>query len=60
MAGAGWGATPAGRAAGCRENILVRTGYGAECIRTQDVAGIEVAEDLLDAVTRYFGRQAES
>ncbi len=50
----------AGRAAGCRENILVRTGYGAECIRTQDVAGIEVAEDLLDAVTRYFGRQAES
>ncbi len=50
----------AGRAAGCRVNILVRTGYGAEVVRSGNASGVEVAEDLLDAVTRFFGEQAGS
>ena len=44
----------AGRAAGCRACYLVKTGYGAEVLRNEDVSGIEVAEDLEDAVNRFL------
>lgn len=45
----------AGRAAGCGRVYLVKTGYGGEVIRSSDVSGIPVAEDLLDAVRQYLG-----
>ena len=44
----------AGRAAGCRNCYLVKTGYGPEVLRNEDVTGIEVAEDLADAVERFL------
>ena len=44
----------AGRAAGCRTVWLVKTGYGAEVVRTADLTGINVATDLADAVRRTF------
>ena len=44
----------AGQAAGCRACYLVKTGYGAEVLRNEDVSGIEVAEDLEDAVNRFL------
>lgn len=48
----------AGRAAGCRTVWLVRTGYGAEVVRTADLSGINVAADLADAVRRTFAGEA--
>ena len=47
-------ADAAGRAAGCRACYLVKTGYGMEVLRKEDVSGIEVAEDLADAVERFL------
>ena len=44
----------AGWAAGCRACHLVKTGYGAAVLRNEDVSGIEVAEDLEDAVNRFL------
>ena len=48
----------AGRAAGCRANYLLKTGYGLETIRKEDISGIEVAEDLPDAVERFLELEA--
>ena len=48
----------AGRAAGCRTVWLVKTGYGAEVVRTTDLTGVNVAEDLADAVRRTFAGEA--
>ncbi|MBS1371046.1 MAG: D-glycero-beta-D-manno-heptose 1,7-bisphosphate 7-phosphatase [Lentisphaeria bacterium] len=47
----------AGRAAGCRACYLVKTGYGLEVIRNEDIAGIDVAENLSDAVERFLKRE---
>lgn len=44
----------AGRAAGCRACYLVKTGYGLETIRRENISGVEVAEDLPDAVARFL------
>ncbi len=48
----------AGIAAGCAASYLVKTGYGAEVVRTQDIAGVAVAEDLADAVEQFLRRAA--
>lgn len=50
----------AGRAAGCRACYLVKTGYGMEVLRNEDVSGIEVAEDLADAVERFLALDGEA
>lgn len=50
----------AGRAAGCRACYLVKTGYGMEVLRKEDVSGIEVAEDLADAVERFLAVEGEA
>ncbi len=47
----------AGRAAGCACAYLVRTGYGEETVKANDVAGIPVAADLLAAVNDWFAKQ---
>lgn len=44
----------AGRAAGCRACYLLKTGYGLETIRKENITGIDVAEDLPDAVARFL------
>lgn len=49
----------AGRAAGCAECYLVRTGYGEEVLRRGDAPGIPVAADLGEAVDRFLAREAE-
>ena len=50
----------AGRAAGCRACYLVKTGYGMEVLRNEDVSGIEVADDLSDAVERFLALDGEA
>lgn len=44
----------AGRAAGCRACYLLKTGYGLETIRKENISGIDIAEDLSDAVDRFL------
>lgn len=44
----------AGRSAGCRACYLLKTGYGLETIRRENITGIDVAEDLADAVDRFL------
>jgi len=44
----------AGRTAGCRACYLVKTGYGIETIRRENITGIDVAEDLSDAAARFL------
>lgn len=44
----------AGRAAGCRASYLLKTGYGLETIRKENITGVDVAEDLPDAVGRFL------
>ncbi len=39
---------------------LVKTGYGMEVLRNEDVSGIEVAEDLSDAVERFLALDGEA
>ena len=48
----------AARAAGCRTVWLVKTGYGAEVVRPTDLTGVNVAEDLADAVRRTYAGEA--
>ncbi len=50
----------AGRAAGCRACYLVKTGYGLETIRKENISGIDVAEDLPDAVEQFLNLEALS
>ena len=47
----------AGVRAGCSRSFLVRSGYGETVIAEQDVSGIEIADDLLDAVRMFFAGQ---
>jgi D-glycero-D-manno-heptose 1,7-bisphosphate phosphatase len=44
----------AGRAAGCGACYLVKTGYGDSVIKNENVENVDIAEDLGDAVERFF------
>jgi D-glycero-D-manno-heptose 1,7-bisphosphate phosphatase len=40
----------AAQAAGCKDAYLVKTGYGANVVKTEDTSNIKVVENLLEAV----------
>lgn len=45
--------------AGCAQSVLVRTGYGREQEPKAAAAGFAVAEDMLDAVRKFYSDGAE-
>ena len=45
--------------AGCKQSVLVRTGYGAEQEPKVAAAGFAVADDILDAVRKFYSDGAE-
>ena len=45
--------------AGCAQAVLVRTGYGAEQEAKVSAAGFAVADDILDAVKKFYSDGAE-
>ena len=45
--------------AGCAQAVLVRTGYGAEQEQKVAAAGFAVADDILDAVEKFYADGAE-
>ena len=45
--------------AGCKHSVLVRTGYGAEQEQKVSAAGFAVADDILDAVKKFYSDGAE-
>ena len=45
--------------AGCAQSVLVRTGYGAEQEPKVAAAGFAVADDILDAVRKFYSSGAE-
>ena len=45
----------AGRAAGCSQSCLVRTGYGENCVEAAEAAGFPVAADPGEAVKLLLG-----
>jgi len=44
----------AGQEAGCRESVLLKTGYGSRLTQEAAAEGFPVAEDLPDAVKRWI------
>ena len=45
--------------AGCASSVLVSTGYGGEQAPKAREAGFAVARDMLDAVRKFYGENAE-